>query len=57
MYSNGKAFLIDFDWAGKCRETFYIPSVGENITSYCEGRPFEPIKKEHDLELLNHYFL
>lgn len=57
IYSNGKAFLIDFDWAGKCGETFYAPSVGENITGYCGGRPFEPIRKEHDLELFNHYFL
>ena len=52
----GRAFLVDFDWAGKHGEAFYPMELGEGITKYCNGRDLETIEKEHDIALLNHYF-
>jgi hypothetical protein len=57
MFSGSKAFLVDFDWAGRYGEAFYPTELGEGITEYFEGRDLEPIKKEHDLALFDHYFL
>ena len=56
VFSGGKAFLVDFDWAGKCGEVFYPGELGEGITKHCEGRDLQVIKKGHDLALLDHYF-
>jgi len=56
MFSGNKAFLVDFDWAGKRGEVFYPAQLGEGITKYCEGRDFGMIEKEHDLALLDQYF-
>jgi hypothetical protein len=57
VFFERKAFLADFDWAGKDGETFYPTELGEGITKYCEGRDLRLIKKEHDLALLERYFL
>lgn len=57
VFSWGKAFLVDFDWAGKYGEAFYPTELEEGITEYCEGRELGIIEKEHDLALLDHYFL
>ena len=57
MFSERKAFSVDFDWAGKDGTTFYPTELGEGITKCCEGRDLRPIEKEHDLALLEHYFL
>jgi len=57
MFAGTKAFLIDFDWAGKHGEAFYPFELGEGVTKYCGGRDFGTIEKEHDLALLDHYFL
>ena len=57
VFATSKAFLVDFDWAGKHGEAFYPMELGEGITKYCKGRDLEIIEKEHDLALLDHYFL
>ena len=56
VFADDKAFLVDFDWAGKHGEAFYPMELGEGITKYCNGRDLETIEKEHDIALLNHYF-
>jgi len=56
VFRKGKAFLVDFDWAGKQGEAFYPMELAEGITECCGGKDLEIIKKKHDLELLNHYF-
>ncbi|KAF9642685.1 hypothetical protein BDM02DRAFT_3105347 [Thelephora ganbajun] len=57
VFSGGKPYLVDFDWAGKYGETFYPTELGEGITEHCEGKDLEIIEKDHDLALLDHYFL
>ena len=56
VFVASKAFLVDFDWAGKHGEAFYPMELGEGITKYCGGRDLKIIAKEHDLALLDHYF-
>jgi len=56
VFSGGNAFLVDFDWAGKCGEAFYPTELVEGMTKYCEGKDLDVIEKEHNLALLNHYF-
>lgn len=56
VFSDRKAYLVDSDWARKYGEAFYSTELGTGITDRCKGRDLGVIEKEHDLDLLNHYF-
>ena len=56
VFQEGRAYLVDFDWAGKEGETFYPAELGEVITGCSGAKGLGPIKKEHDLVLLERYF-
>ena len=56
MSVKGRAFLVDFDWAGKHGEAFYPMEPGEGITKHCGGRGLKIVEKENDLALLDRYF-
>ena len=55
VFSDGKAYLVDFDWAGKHGEAFYPTELGTGTTDRCKGRDLGVIEKEHDFDLRNHY--
>lgn len=57
VFREKKAYLVDFDWAGKHGDACYPLGIGEAITKFAPGaEDLEPIEKEHDLQLLEHYF-
>lgn len=58
LFSQGKIFLIDFDWAGKFGEVRYPRGLSEKVT--WAGKPEELERQlitfEHDITMLDHLF-
>ena len=58
MFSGGKAFFIDFDWAGKVGEAHYPRNLSRGVVWPGKAGDLEmtPILKDHDLFMLNKLF-
>jgi len=58
LFSGGKVFLIDFDWAGKVEEVRYPRGLSTRVD--WPGKPAslerKPIKPDHDLSMLDKLF-
>ena len=52
MITGGKVMLIDFDWAGEAEQVRYPHLLSSAIAWPKDVQPLDPIKKEHDLEML-----
>lgn len=58
LFSDGKVFFIDFDWAGKVGEAFYPSNLSSGIRWPAAAKSLrrQAIKPEHDLFMLRQLF-
>lgn len=58
LFSKGKVFLIDFDWAGKIGEARYPRGLSSHVDWPASAADLErkPIETAHDLDMLGKLF-
>jgi len=54
---DGRVKIVDFDWAGLAGQIQYPHFMNPEIRWHINAQPAKPIQTEHDVHLLNSYFI